>query len=55
MTETSVRLWSPQEVGATSRTRVQWALNQSEDGSAHRGGDMPAQVNSGAKGAPRKD
>ena len=55
MAETSVRLWSPQEVGATSRTRVQWALNQPEDGSAHRGGDMPVQVNSGAKGAPRKD
>ena len=55
MAETSVRLWGPQEVGATSRTRVQWALNQPEDGSAHRGGDMPVQVNSGAKGAPRKD
>ena len=40
MAETSVRLWGPQEVGATSRTRVQWALNQPEDGSAHSSGDM---------------
>ena len=40
MAETAQRGWCPQEVGATSRRKVQWALNQPEDDSTHRGGDM---------------
>lgn len=31
MAETAQRGWCPQEVGATSRRKVQWALNQPED------------------------
>ena len=42
MAESSERLWGPQEVGATSRRRVQWALNQPEDDSADSSGDMLA-------------
>ena len=40
MAETSVKLWGLQEVGSTSRTRVQWALNHPEDGSAYSSVDM---------------
>ena len=54
MAETSVRLWSPQEVEVTSRRRVQWSLNQPEDGSAHSSGDMlgPGEL---WRQAPRND
>lgn len=40
--ETAERLWAPQEVRSSSRTGAQWALKQSEDVSAHSGGDMHA-------------
>ena len=40
MAESSERLWGPQEIGATSRRRVQWALNQAEDDRSDSGGDM---------------
>ena len=40
MAESSETLWGPQEVGATSRRRVQWVLNQAEDESSDSGGDM---------------
>lgn len=42
MAESSERLWCSQEVEATSRRRVQWALNQPEDDSLDRSGDLLA-------------
>lgn len=40
--ETMESLWGPQEVGTTSRKRVHWALNQSEDDHTHSGLEMLA-------------
>ena len=55
MAESSERLWGSQEVGATTRRRVQWDMNQAEDGSSNSGGDILPQVNSGANAAPKNN
>ena len=40
MAENAEILWGPQEVGATSRRRIQWALNWAEDDISDSSRDM---------------
>lgn len=47
-------LWASQEVGGASRRGAQWAVNQPEGDSAHRGGGMPAQSESWNPGRSQK-
>lgn len=54
MAEISESLWGPQEVGASSRRTVQWALNQPKDDKTLNGGDMLAPSEFWSQGSSQK-